>query len=160
MKKFTKRSISVATIGFLTAVLALVLPSLYLTKDNSTVMGFITTFGGTIKYNSYDARIGFSVPLFIAWLLPLIGGGISLAFGKNQKSAFFFSMICFIASGILYALTMKYVLSINVAGSISGFQSAEMCAQPYVAITLNAIGVIACLFGIFYKPSTRYSRYR
>lgn len=160
MKKFTKRAISVAVIGLLTAVLALVLPSLYLPKDNSVVLGFITTFSGTIKYNNYDARIGFSVPLFFAWLLPLVGGAISLAFGSKQKSAFFFSMICFIASGILYALTLKYVLSINVAGSISGFQSVEMCAQPYVAIALNSIAVIACLFGMLYKPSTRYSRYR
>lgn len=160
MKKMTKRTLSVAIIGVLCAILALVLPAIFIPQTKTIVMGFVTTFSGNVNFNGNTVHVGFAFQLFIAWLLPLVATGLAIAFGNNQKSTFFFTMILFIASGILYALSMKYFLNINVAGSIAGFQTSELCAQPYVLITLNGIGAIASLFGIFYKPSTRYSKYR
>ena len=166
MKKKSKSALFVTFICLLSVILALFIPSLYISplsiNDKPTlVMGFTTTFGGTISFNGQHPDFGFPVALFIAWLLFIINGLLVYFFGSGQKSTFFFSAILFIVSAVLYGFTAQHTIgNALVAKHIAGIEHATLCAQPFVLITLCFFGFVGCLVGIFYKPNRRTSKYR
>jgi len=161
MKHKSKSSLFITALAVFAAVMALVVPSLYEPVSGKLIMGFSTTFGGTISYNNYPATIGFPVGLFMAWLLLIFAGALAFFFGTGQKSTYFFTFCLFIASLVLYAFTSNFTIADPlVAGGIPGFSACEWCAQVWIMIVLNSIGAIASLVAIFYKPNRRTSKYR
>jgi len=135
LKSKSKISLFVTALSVLTMILALALPSLIIPQNGTVVMGFTTTFGGTIKYLSGTTHIGFPTSLFIAWILVFVGGAFAFLLGSKERSAYFFSLLCFVASLICYALTLNCISNINVAGGISGFASAELSAAAAQPVT-------------------------
>jgi len=159
MKKLSIFQVIILALTVIFTICALVVPSIYVDGQNALVLGFISTFGGSIKISGSNWQVGICWPLFAAFFSAIVGGLLIVFLGKNQKSTYFFAILFFIASGILYGLTKKFFLNVNVAGSIPGMEASVLCAQPWVNIALLSLEFIVSIVAMVYRPNKRYSRY-
>lgn len=159
MSKKLNLSVAIAGLSILIAIFTLVLPSLYIEGNSYVVMGWITSFGGTLRnYSGSNIHVGLSVGGLINFIIPVVTALLAYFFGKSQKSIYFLTLCFFIANIVLTLSTKIYFMNVNVGGSILGAQSSVLSVGPYVCVILQSVGIITSLVGLFYKPNARFNK--
>ena len=159
MKKNSKLSLTIVGLALLIALFTLVLPSLYITGNSRVIMGWVSSFGGTLSnYNGIDINVHLSAGGLINILTPLIIAVLTYFVGKSQKSTYFLTFVLFIANIVLTLSTKIFFMNVNIGGAIQGIQSCELSVGPYVCVVLQSIGAIVSLVGLLYKPSARFNK--
>ena len=159
MNKNTKLSLAIVGLSILIAIFTLVLPTLYIEGNSRVIMGWITSFGGTLRnYNGINLQIHLSAGGLINFLTPVIIALLTYFVGKSQKSTYFLTFVLFIVNIVLTLSTKIFFMNVNVGGAIQGTQSCVISVGPYVCVALQSIGAIASLFGLLYKPSARFNK--
>jgi hypothetical protein len=159
MKKNSKLSLAIVGLAVLIAIFTLVLPSLYIEGNSRIIMGFLSSFGGTLKnYNGYDLKIHLSAGGFINFLIPLLIALLTYLVGKSQRSTYFITFCLFITNIVLTLSTKIFFMNVNIGGAIQGIHSCVLSVGPYVCVVLQSIGAIASLVGLLYKPNSRFTK--
>ena len=99
MNKNTKLSLAIVGLSILIAIFTLVLPTLYIEGNSRVIMGWITSFGGTLRnYNGINLQIHLSAGGLINFLTPVIIALLTYFVGKSQKSTYFLTFLLFIVN--------------------------------------------------------------
>lgn len=159
MRKNSKLSIIIVGIALLIALFTLVLPSIYIVGNSRVIMGWITSFGGTLRnYNGANIKVHLSAGGLINFIIPLLVAVLTYFVGKSQRSTYFITFLLFVANIILSLSTKIFFMNVNIGGAIQGTQSCVLSVGPYVCVVLASIGAIASLVGLCYKPSARLNK--
>ena len=159
MNRKTKLSLIIVGLALVIALFTLVLPSLYIEGNRRVIMGWITSFGGTLRnYNGVNVKVHLSAGGLINFLIPVLIALLTYFVGKSQKSTYFLTFVLFIANIVLTLATKISFMHVNVGGAIQGTQSCVLSVGPYVCVVLQSIGAILSLAGLLYKPSSRFNK--
>ena len=159
MKKNTNLSLIIVGLALLTALFTLVLPSLFIEANSKVVMGWIVSFGGTLRnYNGVDLTIHLSAGGLINFLIPVVIAALTYFVGKSQRSTYFLTFLLFIANIVLTLTVKSYFMKDVIGGAVPGMESSVLSVGPYVCLSLQTIGAIASLVGLLYKPSSRFTK--
>ena len=159
MNKKTNLSLIIVALAVIIALFTLVLPSLYIVGNKRVIMGWITSFGGTLRnYNGVDLKVHLSAGGLINFIIPVVIALLTYFVGKSQKSTFFLTFVLFIANIILTLSTKISFMNVNIGGAIQGTQSCVLFVGPYTCVVLQSIGAIVSLVGLLYKPNARFNK--
>ena len=108
--KNTKLSLTIVGLSILVALFTLVLPSLYIEGNSTVIMGWTTSFGGTLRnYNGYDVKVHLSAGGLLNFLTPVVIALLTYFVGKSQRSTYFLTFLLFITN-IVLTLSTKIFL--------------------------------------------------
>ena len=157
--KNTKLSLTIVGLSILVALFTLVLPSLYIEGNSTVIMGWTTSFGGTLRnYNGYDVKVHLSAGGLLNFLTPVVIALLTYFVGKSQRSTYFLTFLLFITNIVLTLSTKIFFMNVNIGGALQGTQSSVLSVGPYACIVLQSIGAIASLVGLLYKPNARFNK--
>jgi hypothetical protein len=158
MSKKSRLSVVIALTAFITVVLALILPAVYLlstTHDSNAItyiFGFTSTFGtfgGAITpvNTTVLCPLSFNLGSFLAILFVVLGSGLVVLFDR-QISSYAFNLILSLVSLVLFLCVERFMLEAN--GVISGFNTYLRTGfGTYVSVGLCSLIAIESAIGIY-----------
>lgn len=119
------------------------------------VSGMLLTFGGDLKISDLSSvmfpikHFGFNFMMFLAFILPLIGGVLALVF-KNGLITKIVTTACFVASAVFLFCAGAFSnigLEEGIAEQLAdGFYSVGLGAGTIVGGILSVLGAFVCFF--------------
>ena len=159
MNRKSNLSLIIVALALVIALFTLVLPSLYIVGNQRVIMGWITSFGGTLRnYNGVNLKVHLSAGGLINFIIPVVIALLTHFVGKSQKSTYFLTFVLFLANIILTLSTKISFMNVNIGGAIQGTQSCVLFVGPYTCVVLQSIGAIVSLVGLLYKPNARFNK--
>ena len=102
--------------------------------------------GAQLVFGDKDLALTFNIMLFLAFVLPIAGGVLTLLGGDS----FLFKILstaCFVVAAVFLFMTTVYApISFGDASEIVKEANAKLCAGPIIAGILSILGAIVCFF--------------